>query len=111
MQVCRHAPLEKQRTDHASLKGLGVYLHGSTQKKGSIVCFYPGTLYMPSEPILFVSIANQYILKCVDGIYVDGKPKGLSKRVYRSLYRRENWPGAIQISDWTWMSEDDGELR
>ncbi|KAG2190538.1 hypothetical protein INT46_001674 [Mucor plumbeus] len=32
------------------------YLHGSTQKKGSIVCFYPGTLYMPSEPILFILI-------------------------------------------------------
>ncbi|KAL7312625.1 hypothetical protein PS15m_008371 [Mucor circinelloides] len=90
--------------------GTGAYLYGSTQKKGSIVCFYPGTLYMPSEPILFVSIANQYILKCVDGIFVDGKPEGLSKRVYKSLYRRENWPGAIQISDWTWMSKEDSKL-
>lgn len=66
---------------------------------------------MPSEPILFVSIANQYILKCVDGIYVDGKSKGLSKRVYKSIYKRENWPGAIQISDWTWMNDNDMELR
>ncbi|GAN11238.1 hypothetical protein MAM1_0512c10797 [Mucor ambiguus] len=100
----------KRKSSGIPNAGLGVYLHGSTQKKGSIVCFYPGTLYMPSEPILFVSIANQYILKCVDGIYVDGKPKGLSKRVYKSLYRRENWPGAIQISDWTWMSKDDRKL-
>ncbi|CAO3620494.1 unnamed protein product [Mucor fragilis] len=100
----------KRKTSRIPNAGVGAYLHGSTQKKGSIICFYPGTLYMPSEPILFVSIANQYILKCVDGIYVDGKPKGLSKRVYKSLYRRENWPGAIQVSDWTWMTEDDGKL-
>lgn len=100
----------KRKASGIPSAGLGAYLHGSTQKKGSIVCFYPGTLYMPSEPILFVSISNQYILKCVDGIYVDGKPRGLSKRVYKSLFRRENWPGAIQISDWTWMNEDDTKL-
>ncbi|CEP19361.1 hypothetical protein [Parasitella parasitica] len=45
-----------------------------------------------------------------NGIYVDGKPKGLSKIIYKSLYKRENWPGAIQISDWTWMSDNDMEL-
>lgn len=61
---------------------------------------------MPAEPILFVSLGNQYILKCVDGMYVDGKPSGLSGKVYKSLYKRENWPGAIQISDWTWMNTD-----
>ncbi|KAI9364072.1 hypothetical protein BD770DRAFT_379204 [Pilaira anomala] len=86
--------------------GNGVYLKGADQKKGQIVSFYPGTIYMPSEPILFVSIANQYILKCVDGLYVDGKRTGLSGKVYKSLYRRENWPGAIQISDWTWMKDE-----
>jgi hypothetical protein len=65
---------------------------------------------MPSEPILFVSIANQYILKCIDGLYIDGKRSGLSGRVYKSLYKRENWPGAIQISDWTWMNDKDDTL-
>jgi hypothetical protein len=65
---------------------------------------------MPAEPIFFASIANQYILKCVDGIYVDGKPTGLSGQVYNSLYKRENWPGAIQISDWTWLNKDDTQL-
>jgi hypothetical protein len=86
--------------------GLGVYLRGVTQPKGSIVSFYPGTIYMPSEPVLFVSLANQYILKCVDGLYVDGKCTGLSASVYRSLYRRENWPGAVQISDMSWLSQE-----
>ncbi|KAL9544163.1 hypothetical protein PS6_008895 [Mucor atramentarius] len=110
MQVSRLTSLNQNQDTNSESKGTGAYLYGSTQKKGSIVCFYPGTLYMPSEPILFVSIANQYILKCVDGIFVDGKPEGLSKRVYKSLYRRENWPGAIQISDWTWMSKEDSKL-
>lgn len=66
---------------------------------------------MPSEPVLFVSLANQYILKCVDRIYIDGKSTGLSAYVHRSLYQRENWPGAIQISDWTWLSKDDTKLK
>ncbi|KAI8375742.1 hypothetical protein EDC96DRAFT_571827 [Choanephora cucurbitarum] len=83
--------------------GLGVFLKGTTQPRGTIVGFYPGTIYLPAEPVLFVSLSNQYILKCVDGLYVDGKPSGLSGRVYQSLYKRENWPGAIQISDMTWM--------
>ncbi|KAI7879555.1 uncharacterized protein EV154DRAFT_524483 [Mucor mucedo] len=86
--------------------GNGVYFQGQKQRKGTIICFYPGTIYMPAEPILFVSLGNQYILKCVDGLYVDGKPTGLSGKVYRSLYKRENWPGAIQISDWTWLNTD-----
>lgn len=91
--------------------GYGVYLKGESQKRGQVLCFYPGTIYLPAEPILFVSLANQYILKCVDGLYVDGKRTGLSGKVYRSLYRRENWPGAIQISDWTWLNEKDEALK
>ncbi|KAI8970072.1 hypothetical protein BDF20DRAFT_889155 [Mycotypha africana] len=84
--------------------GYGVFLNGNTQKAGSILCFYPGTIYMSSDPIFFVSLSNQYILKCADGIYIDGKSNGLSGRVYSSLYKRENWPGAILVSDNTWMT-------
>lgn len=90
--------------------GLGVFLNGSRQKRGSILCFYPGTLYLPSDPILLVSLSNQYILKCFDGIYVDGKSTGLSRRIYQSIYKRENWPGAIQISDETWLETQDNQL-
>lgn len=91
-------------------KGYGVYLNGKSQKKGQILCFYPGTIYLPFDPIFFTSIANQYIIKCVDGLYVDGKSIGLSGKVYKSIYRRENWPGAIQISDWSWMNRDKEQL-
>ncbi|KAI7899353.1 uncharacterized protein BX663DRAFT_521408, partial [Cokeromyces recurvatus] len=91
--------------------GLGVFLATAQKiKRGTIVCFYPGTIYLPSEPILLASIANQYILKCIDGLYVDGKPKGLSRRMYQSIYKRENWPGTIQMSDQSWLSNDDKEF-
>jgi hypothetical protein len=91
--------------------GLGVYLNGATQKPGSIVSFYPGSVYLPSDPIFFASLSNEYILKCYDGICVDGKSTGLSGRIYQSIYNRENWPGAIQISDNTWTSTQDKALR
>ncbi|ORZ21362.1 hypothetical protein BCR42DRAFT_407385 [Absidia repens] len=84
--------------------GTGVFLKGSC-KSGQVVCLYPGTVYLPSEPLLFASLANQYILKCYDGVYIDGKLTGLSGYIHRSLYHRENWPGATQISDMTWMTD------
>ncbi|KAI9312085.1 hypothetical protein BX666DRAFT_1988668 [Dichotomocladium elegans] len=84
--------------------GYGVFLEGHCSP-GQVVCFYPGSIYLPSEPLFFVSIANSYILKCFDGIFVDGKSRGLSGYVFRSLFKRENWPGAIQTSDVTWMAD------
>jgi hypothetical protein len=83
---------------------------------------------MPSEPLLFASLRNRYILKCVDGVYVDGKNTGkylflaclrnvsvhwvsnlvlylgLSARIHRSLHKRDNWPGAVVTSDDTWLT-------
>ncbi|KAI9287218.1 hypothetical protein BC943DRAFT_206803 [Umbelopsis sp. AD052] len=83
--------------------GNGVYLNGM-REKGQIVSVYPGTMYLPSEPLLFASLRNRYILKCVDGVYVDGKNTGLSARIHRSLHKRDNWPGAIVTSDDTWLT-------
>ncbi|CAO3588071.1 unnamed protein product [Absidia cylindrospora] len=93
-----------QETFNLSNAGTGVFLKGSC-KLGQVVCLYPGTVYLPSEPLLFASLANQYILKCYDGTYIDGKLAGLSGYIHRSLYHRENWPGATQISDMTWMTD------
>ncbi|KAI9009383.1 hypothetical protein CLU79DRAFT_774893 [Phycomyces nitens] len=95
--------VQKQQSSIANA-GLGVFMKGEC-KAGDIVCLYPGTVYLPFEPLLFVSISNRYILKCYDGIFVDGKTRGLSGKVFNSLYHRENWPGAIQTSDKTWMTE------
>ncbi|CAO3628499.1 unnamed protein product [Cunninghamella blakesleeana] len=84
--------------------GMGVYLEGECQA-GQIVCLYPGTVYLPYEPLLFVSISNKYILKCFDGTFIDGKINGLSGRVYSSIYHRENYFGSLEISDITWMTD------
>ncbi|CDS11686.1 hypothetical protein LRAMOSA03949 [Lichtheimia ramosa] len=62
--------------------GQGVFLRGQCHA-GQVVCLYPGTVYMPFEPLLFVSIANSYILKCLDGIFVDGKNTGKLLQLWR----------------------------
>ncbi|KAF9561201.1 hypothetical protein EC968_005828 [Mortierella alpina] len=84
--------------------GLGLFLrHGGIPKSGTIVAMYPGTLYRPGEAIFFNSIQNRYILKCNDGVYVDGKAKGLSGSIYRSIDKRDNYPGTVPTADTTWM--------
>ncbi|KAF9146347.1 SET domain-containing protein 9 [Mortierella sp. GBA39] len=100
--------------------GLGVFLHRhdrhhhyptstSTSTKpptiptGTIVALYPGTLYHPGEAIFFNSLQNRYILKCEDGIFVDGKPTGLSGSIFRSANGRDNFPGCVPTADTTWM--------
>ncbi|KAG0215692.1 SET domain-containing protein 9, partial [Mortierella sp. GBA30] len=64
---------------------------------------YPGTLYSPGEAIFFNSIQNRYILKCNDGVFVDGKTKGLSGAIFRSIDRRDNYPGTVKSADTSWM--------
>lgn len=100
--------------------GLGVFLHrhhspSSTTSypdpsttsppipAGTIVALYPGTLYRPGEAIFFNSLQNRYILKCEDGIFVDGKPTGLSGSIFRSANGRDNYPGCIPTADTTWL--------
>ncbi|KAF9586496.1 hypothetical protein BGW38_003621 [Lunasporangiospora selenospora] len=84
--------------------GLGVYLRGGrVPAAGTVVALYPGTLYRPGEAIFFNSIHNRYILKCNDGIYVDGKANGLSGSIYRSLNGRDNYPGITPTTDISWM--------
>ncbi|KAF9968613.1 hypothetical protein BGZ70_001349 [Mortierella alpina] len=84
--------------------GLGLFLrHGSISAPNTIVAMYPGTLYRPGEAIFFNSIQNRYILKCNDGVYIDGKAKGLSGSIYRSIDKRDNYPGTVPSADTTWM--------
>lgn len=91
--------------------GLGVFLRGNRiAKPGVVVAMYPGTLYRPGEAIFFNSIQNRYILKCNDGVYVDGKAKGLSGSIFRSVNARDNYPGIIPTADTTWMVDWNLEL-
>ncbi|KAI1296188.1 hypothetical protein EDD11_007507 [Mortierella claussenii] len=106
-QLGFHLEIGTSRIPHS---GLGVFLGSSgrdfirsTIAPGSVMAMYPGTLYRPGEAILFNSINNRYILKCNDGVYVDGKAKGLSGSIYRSVNGRDNYPGITPTADATWM--------
>ena len=42
-----------------------------------------GTVYQPYDPILFQSIRNPFVFRCIDCVLIDGNDKGISKMVYR----------------------------
>ena len=83
--------------------GRGVFVTTGTVRKGQLVALYPGTqttptrylvsyvirpigtVYFPGDPILIQSLCNSYILRCIDGIHIDGKNTGLSRLIYRFL--------------------------
>jgi len=48
-----------------------------------ILLAHAGTVYMLFEPLLLQSINNQFVFRCVDGIHIDGKDRGLSKMIYK----------------------------
>jgi hypothetical protein len=73
--------------------------------QNTIVAIYPGTIYYPGDPIFFVSLWNHYIIRCNNGVFIDGKPNGLSSFIFRSLYRRYFFPGAkYPPCDISWMT-------
>ena len=45
--------------------------------------YFTGTLYHPHEPILLPSIGNAFVLRCLDGIHVDGNDRRMSKMIYK----------------------------
>ena len=62
--------------------GRGVFVAEGKVSRGAVASLYPGTLYEPDEPVLFPSIGNAFVLRCVDGLLVDGKDRGISRRIY-----------------------------
>lgn len=93
--------------------GSGIFLKGHVPN-GQIVALYPGLVYAPHHPVFFNSIANAYLLRCFDGFMVDGKPRGLSKQMYESVYYQWNYPGVKQkTSDLSWLKagKDEIDLR
>lgn len=43
--------------------GRGVFVARGSVEQGQMVALYPGAIYTPSQPVLFQSIGNQYILR------------------------------------------------
>ncbi|XP_032886180.1 SET domain-containing protein 9 [Amblyraja radiata] len=87
-----------------SFAGRGVFVTTGRVPKGTVACMYPGTVYQQYEPILFQSICNPFIFRCVDGVLIDGNDKGISKVIYRSCSGRDRL-GPYKTSDVTWLTE------
>nr|XP_020661223.1 SET domain-containing protein 9 isoform X3 [Pogona vitticeps]XP_020661224.1 SET domain-containing protein 9 isoform X3 [Pogona vitticeps] len=92
---------------HSSLvsAGTGVFVSKGFVPKGTVVSMYPGTIYEKYEPILFQSIGNPFIFRCADGVLIDGNDKGISKAIYRSCSKRDQF-GPLKISDVFWLTSD-----
>jgi len=84
--------------------GTGVLVTRGRVNKHTLVALYPGTVYLPSDAILFQSISNAFIFRCIDRVLVDGNDKGLSRYLYRSCCYR-NRAGPYFTCDMSWLSE------
>jgi len=86
--------------------GRGIFVRRGCVKKDEIVAFYPGTVYRPvQDSIFFQSLSNKYILRCSDGILIDGKGTGLSGSIFRSCERRDRVPVGgklVRVADCSW---------
>ncbi|ETN74027.1 hypothetical protein NECAME_13251 [Necator americanus] len=66
----------------------------------TVVSLYPGTIYDPWDSILLQSIGNHFVLRCRDGVIIDGNDVRLSRRIHRSCSYRDS--GAA-VSDLSWL--------
>uniref|UniRef100_A0A3P9HJH4 SET domain containing 9 n=1 Tax=Oryzias latipes TaxID=8090 RepID=A0A3P9HJH4_ORYLA len=83
--------------------GTGVFVVNGVIPKGTVVAMYPGTVYQPYDPILFQSIRNPFIFRCIDGVLIDGNDKGMSKMVFKSCSGRDRL-GPLVTSDTSWLT-------
>jgi len=44
-----------------------------------------GVVYKPAEPLLLQSIGNTFLLRCTDGLHIDGNDRRISAAIYRSV--------------------------
>ena len=96
----------ERRRSGISKGGTGVFVTEGCAPKERLMCLYPGMVYLPFHPLLLVSIRNRYLLRCYDGVFVDGKSTGLSRILYRSCANRDRVGGRLRC-DLSWLG---GEL-
>lgn len=86
--------------------GTGVFVSKGMVTTGSIVALYhrssmsdgnyfkrciefilhissTGTVYRVMEPLLLQSIVNPFIFRCIDGLHIDGKDRGISRKIFK----------------------------
>lgn len=82
--------------------GTGVVMSSGTAHRGDLIAFYPGTLYRRFEPLFLPSLGNQFILRCKDGIHIDGNDRLLSKMIYCACVNRDSF-GQYRAADISWI--------
>eukprot|EP00762_Andalucia_godoyi_P001369 ANDGO_04937.mRNA.1 hypothetical protein len=88
----------------STVHGQGVFLsNGHVSEPGMLLCLYPGTLYLNTDIMFWVSIRNSFILRRIDGILVDGKDSGLSKRTFISCAERDAEMLKLAKPDTSWI--------
>jgi hypothetical protein len=85
--------------------GRGVYVVKGRIKAGQMSSIYPGVVYYPGEPLFFQSIMNPFILRCSDGLMVDGRDRGISRSIFKSCLHRDQ-VGSYLCGDLSWMGEN-----
>lgn len=83
-------------------KGVGVFVKNPLPKE-QVVGLYPGTLYLPFEPLFFQSLRNPFIFRCADGQMIDGNHRGISKLIFKSCSYRDTINERLSC-DQSWLS-------
>ncbi|CAJ0600518.1 unnamed protein product [Cylicocyclus nassatus] len=88
----------------SSLKGCGqgIFVAKGPVPALRVVALYSGTIYDPWDSILLQSIGNHFVLRCQDGVTIDGNDVRLSRWIHRSCAYRDLSPA---ISDLTWLED------
>lgn len=77
--------------------GDGVYIDG-TCSSGTVLAVYPGMSYHPEDlPVMHELVLknNSYVLARRDGILIDGRPDGPSRRLFEVASQRDAAAGKI----------------
>ncbi|XP_002130104.2 SET domain-containing protein 9 [Ciona intestinalis] len=91
-----------QQSSSIKEAGTGVFVSKGTVSKGQVVALYPGTVYLPADSKFFQSLGNQFMFKCSDNLYIDGKDSGISKSVFTSCSNRDRI-GFLEACDISWI--------
>ncbi|XP_040581093.1 SET domain-containing protein 9 [Lepeophtheirus salmonis] len=98
--LAKHFGFRLKVADSDQRHGVGVYVSSGSVSPGQVVALYPGTVYHPGDPVFLQSLFNPYILRCKDGIMIDGKSYGLSGSFFKSISHRDRYPDA------TWLRKN-----
>lgn len=84
--------------------GRGVVVRRGVVPAGAVCAWYPGTVYLPGDPLLLASLGNQFVFGCADGVHVDGRGGGLSGLLFGSCAGRDHM-GPYPAADRSWRTE------